>query len=369
MNTATLNIALIGCGRIAGHHCRSIQNVDGVRLAAVCDLEKEKADAYAGEFDVPAFSNYRKMLNAHPEIDAVAVITPSGMHCEHGLEMLSDYGKHVIMEKPTFMRPSQLSEAYRAADAAKLQIFPVFQNRHNKAVRRVKQALENGELGDICIVSMRVRWCRPQRYYDLAPWRGTFSHDGGALTNQSIHHVDLIRYLGGEARRVNARMRTLGADIEVEDTVVATLEFDGDAVGVVEATTAARPNDFEASISIVGAEGLAQIGGIAVNELQVFTPDPAACTAHSENFLGFEGPGTIYGFGHTQIYQDIVSFFRNGTPYPVSRDDCLGTLSLLHAFYRSDEDGGWVDVASGEESVRLGRLDDAISDLYRTPKL
>jgi UDP-N-acetyl-2-amino-2-deoxyglucuronate dehydrogenase len=368
MNTSTLNIALIGCGRIAGHHCRSINNVEGVRLAAVCDLEKAKADAYADEFDVPAFTNYREMLNAHPEVDTVAVITPSGMHLEHGLEMLNDYAKHVIVEKPTFMRPSQLTEAYRAADTAGLQIFPVFQNRHNKAVQRVKLALENGELGDIRIVSARVRWCRPQRYYDLAPWRGTFSHDGGALSNQSIHHVDLIRYLGGEARRVNARMRTLGADIEVEDTVVATLEFDGDAVGLVEATTAARPEDFEASISIVGAEGLAQIGGIAVNELQVFTPDPAACAAHSEDFLGIEGPGAIYGFGHTQIYQDIVSVFKEGKPYPVSRDDCMGTLSLLHAFYRSDEDGGWTDVADSNESSRLGRPDDAISDLYRTPK-
>ena len=368
MTNTALNIALIGCGRIAGHHCRAIADVEGVELAAVCDLEIEKAEAYGTEFGVPAYASYRDMFDAHPEIAIAAVITPSGMHLEHGLEMLRDYGKHVIMEKPTFMRPSQLTEAYDAADAANLQIFPVFQNRHNKAVCRVKQALEKGELGDIRIVSVRVRWCRPQRYYDLATWRGTFSHDGGALTNQSIHHVDLIRYLGGGVARVNAQMRTLGADIEVEDTVTATIAFEGDAIGLVEATTAARPDDFEASISIVGAKGLAQIGGIAVNELQVFTPDPAACAANSEDFLGIEGPGAIYGFGHTRIYQDIVAFFRNGTPYPVNRDDCMGTLGLLHAFYRSDEDGNWVDVAGNWESKRLGRPDDVISDLYRTPK-
>jgi predicted dehydrogenase len=367
MSPKTLKIALIGCGRIAGHHCKAIAEVDGVMLAAVCDLEIDKADVYAKEHGVPAFTNYRDMFFEVPDIDIVAVITPSGMHLEHGLEMLGDYAKHVIMEKPTFMRPSDLSLAYEAADAAGLQIFPVFQNRHNKAVRRVKQAIEAGELGEVRIVSVRVRWCRSQRYYDMAPWRGTYSHDGGALTNQSIHHVDLIRYLGGEVKRANATMRTLGADIEVEDTVAATIQFEGDAVGVIEATTAARPDDFEASLSIVGSEGLAQIGGIAVNELQEFTPDPAACAANSEDFQGIKGAGAVYGHGHGLMYRDIVSFFRDATPYPVSREDCLSTLKLLHAFYRSDEAGGWVDVDSDQQSERLGKPDDAISDLYRTP--
>ncbi len=367
MSQKNLNIALIGCGRIAGHHCRAIQEVEGVELAAVCDLEAEKADAYAGEFGVRAFTSYRRMFKDEPEIDVAAVITPSGMHLEHGLEMLADYGKHVIMEKPTFMRPEQLHEAYGTADRLGLHIFPVFQNRYNKAVKRVKTAVGDGELGDIRILSVRVRWCRPQRYYDMAPWRGTFSHDGGALTNQGIHHVDLLRHLGGEVTRVNATMRTLGADVEIEDTVVATMTFDSGAVGVLEVTTAARPDDFEASLSIVGSKGLSQIGGIAVNELQVFTPDPQACAANSEDFAGIGGHGAIYGYGHGDMYRDIAAFFGDATPYPVSREDCLGTLKLLHAFYRSDEAGGWVDVDSPAQSTRLGRPDEAVARLYRTP--
>lgn len=363
-----LKVALIGCGRIAGHHCRAIAGVHGVELAAVCDLEIEKADAYAREFGVPAYRSYREMFGALPDIDVAAVITPSGMHLEHALDVLNDYGKHVIVEKPTFMRPDQVDEAYQAAEAAGLRIFPVFQNRHNKAVIRVRQALATGELGDIRIVAVRVRWCRPQRYYDMAPWRGTFSHDGGALTNQSIHHVDLIRHLGGEVEKVNSTMRTLGVEIEVEDTVVATLTFRSGAVGVIEATTAARPDDFEASFSIVGAKGLAEIGGIAVNELKVFTPDPTACAENSEDFLGIKGAGAVYGYGHIQMYEDIVRCLRDGGDHPISREDCLGTIQLLHAFYRADENGTWVDVDGGGQSTRLGRADDAISNLYRTPR-
>ena len=270
-------VAVIGCGRIAGHNCRAIKCTDGLELVAVCDLEIEKANVYRDEFNVPAYSNYNKMLIEIGDIDIVAIITPSGMHFEHSMDVLKKYNKHIIVEKPTFMKPSHLNQAYSVADKLGLKIFPIFQNRHNLAVQRVKRAILNHELGDIRLISVRVRWCRPQRYYDMAPWRGTLSHDGGALTNQGIHHVDLLRYLGGEVSHVNATMRTLGANIEVEDTIVSSFTYQNKAVGSLEVTTAARPDDFEASISIVGSKGLAQIGGIAVNELQIFTPGPEDC--------------------------------------------------------------------------------------------
>lgn len=367
MQRGPIKIALIGCGRIAGHHCRAVSSSAGVELAAVCDLIDGKAQAYAEEFGVPGFTDYHAMFNQVPDINVAAVITPSGMHFEHAVDVMNRYGKHIIMEKPTFMRPEQLRDALAVADRLGLKIFPVFQNRYNKAVRRVKQALDNDELGAVRIIAVRVRWCRPQRYYDMAPWRGTFSHDGGALTNQGIHHVDLLRYLGGEVKRVSAVMATLGADIEVEDTAVAVLNYRSGAVGTVEVTTAARPDDFEASLSIVGAKGLAQIGGIAVNELQVFTPDPAACAANSEDFQGIKGQGAVYGFGHSEMYKDIAASLTGDAPYPVDRDDCLGTLKLLHAFYRSDESGKWAVVDSDRQSVRLGRENDEISRRYRTP--
>ncbi len=361
-------IAIIGCGRVAGHHCSFIKDMDGLDLAAVCDLVEDRAAAFGAEYGVPHYTSYHDMFAAHPEITTVAIVTPSGMHFEHAAEVMERYKKHIIVEKPTFMRPAQLIDAYAIAEKRGLRIFPVFQNRMNKAVRRVRAALDAGELGDIRIVGVRVRWCRPQRYYDLAPWRGTLSHDGGALTNQGIHHVDLLRYLGGKVETVNATMRTMGADIDAEDAVVATLTYAGGAIGSLEVTTAARPDDFEASISLVGSEGMAQIGGVAVNELQVFTPDPAACAENSEDFLGIKGKGAVYGYGHRDMYASIRDNLTNDTPFPVNRDDCLATLRLLHAFYRADEAGGWVAVDSEEQSSRLGGDNDAISTLYRTPE-
>lgn len=360
--TRTVKVAIIGCGRVAGHHCRSIAAVPGVDLVAVCDLVPEKAQAYSTEFGVPSYQSYHRMLREQPSIDLVAVITPSGMHSEHTLDIVRRYRKHVIVEKPTFMTPSQLRQAFDEAAAAGVELFPVFQNRHNLAVRRVVQGLRGGELGQVRIVAVRVRWCRPQRYYDLAPWRGTFAMDGGCLTNQGIHHIDLLRQLGGEVRRVASVHTTLGAQIEVEDAATAAIDFAGGATGSLEITTAARPIDYEASVSLVCEKGLAQIGGIAVNELQVYTPDPDACAANSEDFSG-----NVYGHGHGQIYKDIAAHFLDGVPYPVTRADALRTIQLLNAFYVADERREWVDVERAGDSSRLGRPDEALANLYRTP--
>lgn len=361
-----LNVAVIGCGRIAGHHCRNIVANKGLKLVAVCDLEISKAEDYGREFSIPAYDNYRMMMEKHGNIDIVAIITPSGMHYEHAKEIILNYKKHVIVEKPTFLKLSHLKEIYACAEMAGVQVFPVFQNRYNKAVQRVKSALANGELGDTRIFSVRVRWCRPQKYYDLSPWRGTFAMDGGAITNQGIHHIDLLRYLGGEVEEVSAQMRTYGADVEVEDTCVSTLKFKSGAVGTLEITTSARPDDFEASISVVGSKGLAQIGGIAVNELQVFTLDTRQNT-ESERLNNSEDFSTsVYGNGHRMLYADIVKHFNGTQPYPVSKEDAYKTIILLHSFYVSNENSSYVKPEEGRESAKLGMENETLAKLYRT---
>lgn len=362
MKHNSVNVAIIGCGRISGHHCRSIARTPGARLVAVCDLELPKAQVYESEFDAAAYTDYREMLRSHEEINTVAIVTPSGMHYEHALEIINRFRKNVIIEKPTFMKPSQLVDVYLAAERSGVAVYPVFQNRHNKAVQRVKRGISSGELGRIRLVAVRVRWCRPQRYYQLAPWRGTFAMDGGCLTNQGIHHVDLMRYFGGEVSRVCATMATLGADIEVEDAMVGSAVFESGALGSLEVTTAARPIDYEASLSLVCENGLAQIGGIAVNELQIYTPEPEACSINSEDFAG-----NVYGHGHEKLYQDIVTASTMGGSFAVPQADALGSIQLLNAFYMSDERRGWVDVPNAGDSSRLGRPDEALAQLYRTP--
>ena len=361
MRNNTVKVAIIGCGRVSGHHCQSIVQTEGVELIGVCDLIIKKARVYHEKYGAKAYDNYHQMLQENPQINTVAVVSPSGMHYEHALEIISRYNKNIIIEKPTFMKPSQVMEAHSKAISAGVQIFAIFQNRYNLAVKRVMHGLKHGELGQLRSAAVRVRWCRPQNYYDLAPWRGTFSMDGGCLTNQGIHHIDLLRFLGGEVTSVNCIQKTLGSDIEVEDTAMALIEFFNGAIGTVDITTAARPIDYEASISLVCENGLAQIGGIAVNELQVYTPDPVACAKSSEDFSG-----NVYGNGHIKIYEQIVDFFKKEKPFSVTYEDMLGTIKLLNCFYLSDETRSWINVLTAGDSARLGRLDNDLANFYRT---
>ena len=188
--------------------------------------------------------------------------------------------------------------------------------------------------------------------------------DGGCLTNQGVHHIDLMRYFGGPVARVSAIMCTQGADIEVEDAVVDFLAvFEAGRSAASRSRRRRAPIDYEASLSLVCENGLAQIGGIAVNELQVYTPDPAACGANSEDFSG-----NVYGHGHEQLYREIAEFFRTGTPFSVPFEDARETIKLLNAFYVSDEQGGFVDVAAAGDSARLGRQDEELANLYRTAR-
>ena len=211
-----------------------------------------------------------------------------------------------------------------------------------------------------------MRWCRPQRYYNLSKWRGTFSHDGGALTNQGIHHLDLLKYLMGDISSVNCTMKTLGVKLEVEDTALSIIKFKSGAIANLEVTTAARPDDFEASISILGEKGMAQLGGVAVNNLEIFTPKAEECKKFSDDFSKLPDRGRVYGRGHFDFYKDIIKDFR-GIKFPISFSDCLSSINILNAHYVSNELGKEVKINKSKliNSKNLGKNNQKVSNLYR----
>jgi UDP-N-acetyl-2-amino-2-deoxyglucuronate dehydrogenase len=354
-----INIAIIGAGRIAGHHIKSIRKNKNINLVSICDLDYSKALFYGNKYNISSYQNYFEMLQKEKNINFISLMTPSGMHYEHSKNIINLFKKNIIIEKPVVLKIKQLKELYSFAKNNKVKIYPVFQNRYNLAVEKVKKSIANNVLGKISSINIRVRWCRPQKYYDASPWRGTYSHDGGALTNQGIHHIDLLRFLGGEVSKAFCLMKTFGSKIEVEDSVSGTIEFKNGSIGSIEVTTAARPNDFEASISILGSKGLAQIGGIAVNELQIFTPNPKHCKKFTQNVPD------PYGYGHIKFYRDVYLDFLNKKKFLINYKECLGTLKLLHAFYTSNKISKNVNVKTIKDFRRLGEKNEKISKLYR----
>lgn len=355
----TVRFAVIGCGRIAGNHLQALREIPRAELAAICDLNAERAKPYSARFRVPWYASYHAMLTRE-HVDAVCILTPSGMHPAHAMDVMRRYRKHVVIEKPMAMRLADLDALLKVADEAGVRIFPVYQNRYNRPVCAIREALLEGRLGRPVLGTVRLRWCRPQRYYDRDPWRGTWSHDGGALTNQGIHYLDLLLYLMGDVEEVYTIAATQLVKVQVEDTAVAALRFASGALGSVEVTTAARPDDFEASISVLAEQGAAIVAGLTANRLFTWTLDPAACEGLSEDVPN------AYGNGHRPLLADVVAELLDGTPHPISFEEGARAVRLLNALYRSAEDGVPVRTKDQPASRRLGRQDPAIDGLYLT---
>jgi UDP-N-acetyl-2-amino-2-deoxyglucuronate dehydrogenase len=349
-----LNFALVGCGRIAKRHSELLGNkqIPNAGLAAVCDIEFAKAERIGAQFGVPAYANMHDMMSANT-IDVVVVLTESGHH-ERDVVALAPYGKHIVVEKPMALTLSGADAMVRACDAAGCKLFVVKQNRFNVPVVKLREALEQGRFGKLVIGTIRVRWCRDQHYYDQDSWRGTWALDGGVLTNQASHHIDLLEWMMGDVAMVFAKSTTALVNIEAEDTAVVVLTFGNGALGIIEATTAVRPKDLEGSISILGETGTVEIGGFAVNEMKVWNfvkpmpGDEDIMKKYSVN------PPNVYGFGHQAYYEHVVDCILNKTPHLV--DGAVGrqSLQLINAIYESIETGREVRVGSTVHQSLLG---------------
>jgi len=348
-----IRFGLLGCGRIAKRHSDLLggNHIDGASLVAVCDNVRPRADAIASKFGVPASYDIDDFL-ARKDIDAVAVLTPSGMHPAHVIAC-ARAGKHVVVEKPMALRLQDADEMIRACDEAGVKLFIVKQNRFNVPVVKAREALEAGRFGRLILGTVRVRWCRDQSYYDQDAWRGTWEYDGGVLTNQASHHVDMLEWFFGDVVSVHARAITALARIETEDTAVATLKFRNGALGVIEATTAVRPTDLEGSLSILGEKGTVEIAGFAVNQIRHwrFVEELASDKDVIEKFS--VNPPNVYGFGHQAYYEHVVDCLLNQRAALVDGLEGRKSLELISALYESIETGQEVPLRF---TPRLGRL-------------
>jgi predicted dehydrogenase len=218
----------------------------------------------------------------------------------------------------------------------------------------LREALEAGRFGKMVLGTVRVRWCRTQAYYDQDPWRGTWALDGGVLTNQASHHVDLLEWMMGDVESVFALTSTALVDIEAEDTAVVALRFASGALGVIEATTAARPKDLEGSISLLGEGGTVEIGGFAVNELKVWNFGRSQ-PGDGEMMAKFSvNPPNVYGFGHKAYYDHVVSCVAGDAPQLVDGLQGRKSLELINAIYESVETGKEVFLRFKPRHCRLG---------------
>ena len=349
-----LRYALIGCGRIAVRHSDLLGNglIAGAKLAAVCDIDAEKARTIGEKYGVPYFTDFHTMMGS-VAVDVVSVLTESGNHATNVIE-LAPYGKHIVVEKPMALTLAGADQMIEACDANDIRLFVVKQNRFNVPVQKLREALEAGRFGRIILGTVRVRWCRTQAYYDQDKWRGTWALDGGVLTNQASHHVDLLEWMLGEVESVYARGMTALADIEVEDTAAVILKFSSGALGIIEATTATRPTDLEGSISILGEGGTVEIGGFAVNEMKTWRFVDELPGDHDVLHRFSVNPPDVYGFGHRAYYEHVQRCLTDNGPHLVDGLEGRKSLELISAIYESIETGEETKLRFRPKLCRLG---------------
>jgi UDP-N-acetyl-2-amino-2-deoxyglucuronate dehydrogenase len=340
-----LRFALVGCGRIAANHMDSLaRHAERAELVAVCDSDPAALAAAVTRTGAQGFAQYAQMLAQADSlgVDCVVLATPSGLHARQVTEA-AQAGLHVMTEKPMATRWADGLAMVRACDEARVRLVVVKQNRRNRTLLLLRQAIQAGRFGRIYMVTVNVFWSRPQSYYDSAAWRGTWEFDGGAFMNQASHYIDLLDWMVGPVESVMAYTGTLARDIEVEDTGVAALRWRSGAMGSVNVTMLTHPKNLEGSITILGENGSVRVGGVAVNKIEHW-----AFAQPHEMDAGLDDASyqttSVYGFGHPLYYDNVIRTLRGECEPETDGREGLKTLELLIAMYLSARDGKRVNL-------------------------
>lgn len=332
-----IRIAVVGCGRISANHFASIdQHAEHFEVVAVCDIDPVASKLWADKYKVLAFASFEELLK-QVELDVVSLCTPSGLHSSHAI-LAAKYGVNVVTEKPMATKWEDGLAMLRACDKAQVKLFVVKQNRRNTTLQMLKRAIDEGRFGKLYMVHVNVFWTRPQGYYDMAPWRGTWALDGGAFMNQASHYVDLLQWLIGPVDSVHAMTSTLARKIEAEDTGVLNLRWKNGALGSMNVTMLTYPKNLEGSITVLGEKGSARVGGVAVNEIQVWSFADNRNYDEAVQNTNYETT-SVYGIGHPLYYKNVADVFREVTTPETDGRSGLQSLELLIAAYRSAESG------------------------------
>lgn len=340
MAERTLKFGVVGCGRISDNHLRALTSPSlAAELVAVSDIQEDRAEQKSQQYGVPCYRDYHEMLKQHPEIDVLDILTPTGYHARDVIE-LAPYGKHFVVEKPMALRVSDCTAMIQACRKHRGRLFIVKQNRYNAAVLAARRALERGRFGKMVMATVRVRWKRDQGYYERDAWRGTWELDGGVIAQQASHHVDLLQWFMGPIDRLQCRIATRLMNIEVEDTAAALFTFESGALGVFEATTATRPNDLEASLSLLGEHGSVILGGNAVNRIDHWAFDTTTPEDERIRTEASREIPNVYGHGHLDYLGQVIEAILTGRPGQVEGEEGRKNVQILTAMYESAARGG-----------------------------
>ena len=357
-----MKYALIGCGRISPNHIAAAKNNE-LDIAAICDVNpecmKDKVLKFKLDDGVKLYTDYMEMIeNEHPEL--VAVCTESGMHAEVALKCI-EHGINCIIEKPIALSIKDADAIIAASIKHNVKVCACHQNRFNKSVQKIREAIDTNRFGKLFYGTAHVRWCRDHEYYDRAAWRGTWEQDGGALMNQCIHNIDLLRWMMGSdiVEVVGMTDRLNHNYIEAEDLGIALIRFRNGSYGIVEGTTDIYPRNLEETLYIFGEKGTIKAGGQSVNVIEEWRFSDLLDDPEDVKARFHENPPNVYGFGHTPLYADMINAIKNDRQPYITAMEGKKALELVLAIYKSAAEGRSVKLPLEECACTdfMGRFD------------
>ncbi len=338
-----MKYALIGCGRISKNHIIAAKE-NKLEIVAVCDIVPENMERVLAlngldqDRSIKRYTDYKQLI-AENELELVSIATESGLHAEIALYCI-EAGIHVIIEKPMAMSLADADRIISLSEEKGVKVSACHQNRFNIAVQEMRKALEQGRFGKLSHGSIHVRWNRNQEYYTQAPWRGTWAQDGGALMNQCIHGIDLLRWMfGDEVESVYGVTRQQFHDyLEAEDIGMAVVTFKNGAVATIEGTTNVYPQNLEETLYVFGENGTVKLGGKSTNNIDVWNfADETDADARNRSLE--EQTSNVYGNGHARLFADVIDAIQNDrTPY-VDAYAGRRALEMVLAVYKSQKTG------------------------------
>lgn len=335
--TKPLGFGLLGAGLIAPFHAKAVRDSNGGRLVAVCDLMRERADRLAAEFKIKVYYDLAAMLR-DPEIDVVNIALPNHLHFDAVLACAAA-GKHVLTEKPPAMSLQETDGMIAACRQAKVRFGCTVQCRVRKAIQAMKKAVDNGRFGKLLHADAIMKWYRTTEYYHGDAWRMSRKSGAGVTVQQAFHYIDLLQYLAGPARQVQARMTNLAhPSVALEDSLLAFVDFAGGAQGVVEASTALWPGT-DVRIELNGENGTAIMAGEKMQtwKFRDERPEDAAIRLYgsTSQATGASGAADLGHADHTVVIQDMIDAIHQGRDVVIPVSSVRPTLEIVLAMYQS----------------------------------
>ena len=330
-----IRFAIVGCGHIGKRHAAMVQQHPEADLVALVDIKPDLKPELEQQFSAPYFASLQDFFASGIKADVVNICTPNYLHAAQSV-MAMEHGFHVVCEKPMALSKAECEQMiYKSLQTSKL-VFCVMQNRYSPPSVWLKELVSSGKLGQLYMVQINCYWNRDDRYYNHQSWKGQKALDGGTLFTQFSHFVDLMYWLFGDIKNIQARFNSFNHKhlTDFEDSGIVNFDFVNGGMGSINYSTSVWDKNMESSLIIVAENGTVKVGGQYVNEVEY---------CHIKDYqmpeLEASGPPNDYGpykgsaANHHFIIQNVVDSIKGRTVATTNALEGLKVVEMIERIY------------------------------------